>query len=47
MHGRFSNEHGENGEPVQLTLFPDGRAIIKGTNELKIARSIYAKYIGS
>lgn len=29
-----------------LTLFPDGRAIIKGTNDINTARSLYAKYIG-
>lgn len=30
-----------------LTIFPDGRAIIKGTHDPKVARSLYAKYIGS
>ena len=34
-------------EPFELTLFPDGRAIIKGTNDAGTARSVYAKYIGS
>ncbi|MBL9093983.1 MAG: ThiF family adenylyltransferase [Planctomycetaceae bacterium] len=29
-----------------LTVFPDGRAIIGGTDEEAVARSIYAKYIG-
>ena len=47
MHGRFSNERSANGEPMELTLFPDGRAIIKGTDDLGTARSIYAKYIGA
>ena len=32
--------------PHELTLFPDGRAIIKGTNKPDIARSVYAKYVG-
>jgi adenylyltransferase/sulfurtransferase len=31
----------------EITLFPDGRAIIKGTDEPGVARSIYAKYVGS
>jgi len=31
----------------ELTVFPDGRAIIKGTTDIGVARSIYAKYIGS
>jgi adenylyltransferase/sulfurtransferase len=30
----------------ELTIFPDGRAIIKGTDDAAIARSLYAKYIG-
>lgn len=31
----------------ELTVFPDGRAIIKGTTDPGIARSLYARYIGS
>jgi molybdopterin-synthase adenylyltransferase len=31
----------------ELTVFPDGRAIIKGTQDAAIARSLYARYIGS
>ena len=34
-------------KPYEITLFPDGRAIIKGTNEATVARGIYAKYVGS
>jgi adenylyltransferase/sulfurtransferase len=30
-----------------LTVFPDGRAIIGGTDDLAVARSVYARYIGS
>ena len=30
-----------------LTVFPDGRAIIGGTDDIPTARTIYAKYIGS
>jgi molybdopterin/thiamine biosynthesis adenylyltransferase len=30
-----------------LTVFPDGRAIIGGTDDLAEARSVYAKYIGN
>jgi len=33
-------------EPFEMTLFPDGRAIIKGTNDVDKARTLYAKYIG-
>ena len=34
-------------ENYDLTVFPDGRAIIKGTTDVGIAKSIYAKYIGA
>jgi len=34
-------------EPFEMTLFPDGRAIIKGTTDTAIARSLYAKYVGN
>ncbi|HLZ00105.1 MAG TPA: ThiF family adenylyltransferase [Candidatus Angelobacter sp.] len=34
-------------EPFEITLFPDGRAIIKGTTDTAVARSLYARYIGS
>jgi len=34
-------------EPYEITLFPDGRAIIKGTTDTGIARSLYARFIGS
>jgi molybdopterin-synthase adenylyltransferase len=30
----------------ELTVFPDGRAIIKGTTDIGVARGIYARYIG-
>jgi molybdopterin/thiamine biosynthesis adenylyltransferase len=34
-------------DPYEMTLFPDGRAIIKGTTDTAIARSLYARFIGS
>ena len=33
-------------EGYQFTVFPDGRAIIKGTSDVDKARTLYAKYIG-
>jgi len=32
--------------PYLLTVFPDGRVIIKGTTDVGVARSLYARYIG-
>ena len=34
-------------DPYEMTLFPDGRAIIKGTNDTAVARSLYARFVGS
>jgi molybdopterin/thiamine biosynthesis adenylyltransferase len=34
-------------EPYEMTLFPDGRAIIKGTTDSGVARSLYARFVGS
>ena len=34
-------------DPYEMTLFPDGRAIIKGTTDTAIARSLYARFVGS
>jgi len=33
--------------PYLLTVFPDGRAIVKGTTDVGVARSLYAKYVGN
>jgi adenylyltransferase/sulfurtransferase len=34
-------------EPYELTVFPDGRAIVRGTTDIGVARSIYARYVGA
>jgi adenylyltransferase/sulfurtransferase len=36
----------ERGEYV-LTLFADGRAIVQGTTDVALARSLYARFVGS
>ena len=33
-------------EDVILTLFPDGRCVVRGTDDLERAKSLYRKYIG-
>jgi len=33
-------------ESYELTVFPDGRVIVKGTQDPAIARGLYARYIG-
>lgn len=34
-------------DAYELMIFPDGRAIIKGTTDVGIARSLYARYVGA
>jgi molybdopterin-synthase adenylyltransferase len=31
----------------EVTVFPDGRAIIKGTTDVGVARSVYSRYVGN
>jgi len=33
--------------PFEMTVFADGRAILKGTRDPAVARSLYARYIGA
>jgi molybdopterin/thiamine biosynthesis adenylyltransferase len=33
-------------DPYELTVFPDGRAIVKGTTDTGVARGVYARYVG-
>ncbi|HTM54634.1 MAG TPA: ThiF family adenylyltransferase [Pirellulales bacterium] len=33
-------------DPYVLTVFPDGRAIVGGTDDIPTARTVYAKYVG-
>ena len=33
--------------PYEMTVFADGRAIIKGTKDPAVARSLYARYLGA
>ena len=37
----------EGEEDYELTLFTDGRAIVKGTTDASVAKGLYAKYVGS
>jgi molybdopterin-synthase adenylyltransferase len=37
----------ESGRAYELALFADGRAIIRGTKDGKVAKSLYAKFIGA
>lgn len=47
LRGTLTRERSETGEPYSLTLFADGRAIVRGTSRPEIARAVYARYIGA
>jgi len=34
-------------DTYRLTIFADGRAIIGGTSDPAVAKSVYARYVGS
>ncbi|MGH7328704.1 MAG: thiazole biosynthesis adenylyltransferase ThiF, partial [Polyangiaceae bacterium] len=44
---RLRESNGAKQNDLELTLFADGRAIVGGTNDAGVARSVYAKYVGS
>lgn len=47
LRGVLERERGDSGEPIELTVFPDGRTIVRGTDRVEVARSIHARYVGS
>ncbi len=32
---------------MDISVFPDGRAIIRGTEDPSVARAVYSRYIGA
>lgn len=47
LHGVLLNELNDDGERIELTIFQNGRALVKGSGSIDHARAVYAKYIGS
>jgi adenylyltransferase/sulfurtransferase len=47
MVNRFLLRFSDQASGRELTVFPDGRAIIKGTTDPIEARSLYARFIGN
>jgi molybdopterin-synthase adenylyltransferase len=46
VRGVLNSEKGDEGDAIGLTVFADGRAIVKGTQRAEVARSIYSRYVG-
>ncbi|MFH0938975.1 MAG: ThiF family adenylyltransferase [Planctomycetota bacterium] len=44
---KFNAPGGDDGQRLEITVFPDNRAILKGTKKVSTARTAYAKYIGA
>ncbi|MCZ7649419.1 MAG: ThiF family adenylyltransferase [Planctomycetota bacterium] len=42
---KFNAPGGDEG--LEITVFPDARAIVKGTKQIPVARTAYAKYVGA
>ena len=47
IRGRLNEERGGSGEPVELTVFDDLRALVGGVDSADRARAIYDRYVGS
>lgn len=43
----LADELAEDGKPLEISLFADGRAIVTGTADPARARGVYAKYVGA
>jgi adenylyltransferase/sulfurtransferase len=44
---RFRVPPAGEGNGYEVTVFADGRAIVKGTRDPAVARSLYARYLGA
>lgn len=47
VRGTLAHERGDNESPIELTVFPDARAIVHNTTRPDRARALYAKYISA
>ncbi|MCA9282417.1 MAG: ThiF family adenylyltransferase [Phycisphaerales bacterium] len=46
LRGILTNEQGDSGDQLHLTVFKDGRAIVRGTTRPDRARALCARYLG-
>lgn len=47
VRGVLRHEGTDTAFPIELTVFPDGRTIVRGTAEPGVARAIHARYVGA
>ena len=46
LQGELARERGADGQPLRITVFANGRAIVTGTTDRDAAKSVYARYVG-
>ncbi|MCL4209767.1 MAG: ThiF family adenylyltransferase [Phycisphaerales bacterium] len=46
LRGRLRTEAGDNGAPIELTVFADGRTLVAGVEHPAQARAVFDRYIG-
>lgn len=47
IRGVLRHEQSDSAFPIELTVFRDGRTIVRGTAEPGVARAIHARYVGA
>lgn len=47
IRGVLRHEQSDSAFPIELTVFRDGRTIVRGTTEPGVARAIHARYVGA
>ncbi len=47
LRGALRDEVGDEGGPIELSIFPNGRTIVSGTTRIERARALYARYVGA
>ncbi|MCC6426533.1 MAG: ThiF family adenylyltransferase [Phycisphaerales bacterium] len=46
VRGVLREARGEGGEPIELTVFADGRTLVRGTASIERARGLHARFVG-
>ncbi len=46
VRGTLREPRGENGDPIELTVFADGRTLVRGTSLVERARAVHARFVG-
>jgi molybdopterin/thiamine biosynthesis adenylyltransferase len=47
VRGIVRDAQGDAGAPIELTVFADGRTLVRGTSSIERARALHARYVGA